>query len=130
ADSPRRVLVVDDNMDAADSTAALLRLLGHTVHTVYDGTSVVDAVRSFRPDVVFLDIGLPGMSGFDVATLLREQPENASLLLVAVTGYGQDEHRRRAREAGFNYHLVKPVDPAELHKLLCQPQELVMPGTE
>jgi PAS domain S-box-containing protein len=124
ADCPRRVLVVDDNVDAAESMATLLHALGHTVKTVHDGPSALEAVRSFRPEVVLLDIGLPGMSGLDVARALRAQPENRDLLLVAVTGYGQEEDRRRSGEAGFQHHLVKPVAPAELCNLLYRLQKV------
>jgi PAS domain S-box-containing protein len=117
----RRVLVVDDNVDAAESVAMLLRLLGHEVETAHDGHTAVEAVQSFRPEVVLLDIGLPGMNGFDVAKVLRAQPENRELVLVAVTGYGQDEDRRRSHEAGFDQHLVKPVSPTTLGNLLAAP---------
>jgi PAS domain S-box-containing protein len=123
--SRRRVLVVDDNVDAAASTAALLRALGHTAHTVHDGPSVLETVRTFRPDVVLLDIGLPGMTGFDVARTLRAQLKNRQMLLVAVTGYGQEEDRRRGRDAGFDHYLIKPVDPAQLCKILSRSQKVV-----
>jgi PAS domain S-box-containing protein len=118
AGSPRRVLVVDDNGDAAESTAILLRQWGYEVKTAPDGPSALEAVRVFRTEIVLLDIGLPGMNGFDVARALREQADREALVLVAVTGYGQDEDRRQAREAGFDYHLVKPVAPASLAELL------------
>ena len=118
AGSPQRVLVVDDNVDAADSAAILLRMLGHEVETAQDGHSALAAVRTFQPQVVLLDIGLPGMSGYDVAKALRAQPENEALVLVAVTGYGQDEDHRLSAEAGFERHLVKPVALAALAELL------------
>jgi PAS domain S-box-containing protein len=110
----RRVLVVDDNVDAAKSIALILRLTGYDVHCVYDGPSALDAAQAYRPDVVVLDIGLPGMSGYEVAERLREQPEFKRVPLVAVTGYGQDEDRRRSKEVGFDHHLTKPVDPSAL----------------
>ncbi|HET6878683.1 MAG TPA: ATP-binding protein [Pirellulales bacterium] len=116
--SSRRVLVVDDNVDAADSMALLLRVQGHEVRTAYDGPTAVEAAIAFRPQVVLLDIGLPRMDGYEVARRLREQfPENG-LALVAVTGYGQDEDRRRTSDAGFDAHLVKPADFAALSNLL------------
>src|SRR5262249_55406724 len=109
ASAPRRVLVVDDNVDAAESTAMLLPFLGHLVEVAYDGPSALFAVRDFQPEIVLLDIGLPGMSGYEVARQLRANPENEGLVLAAVTGYGQDEDVRRSREAGFDYHLTKPL---------------------
>jgi signal transduction histidine kinase/DNA-binding response OmpR family regulator len=109
-----RVLIVDDNMDGARSLAMLLDLIGHEVRTCYDGPSALVEVEEFLPEVVLLDIGLPGMDGFEVARRLREQPANSQTLLVALTGYGQAEDVRRSREAGFNHHLVKPADPEAL----------------
>jgi CheY-like chemotaxis protein len=117
----KRVLVVDDNVDAAESIAMILRLSGYDVRCVYDGPSVLKAAKSYRPDVVVLDIGLPGLSGYDVARELREQPEFRRTPLVAVTGYGQEEDRRRSQEAGFDYHLTKPVDPEVLQAFVARP---------
>lgn len=114
----RRVLVVDDNRDSADSLAMVLELLGHQVQAVNDGPAALDAVSGFRPDVVLLDIGMPGMTGFEVARRLRERPDSAGLRLVALTGYGQDEDRRRTSEAGFDAHLVKPASPESLLPIL------------
>ena len=114
----RRLLVVDDNKDAAESMAMLLELWGHEVVCVYDGHSALEAAARCCPEAVFLDIGLPGMDGYEVAERLRELPQSAEAILVAVTGYGQDEDRRRSRAAGINYHLVKPVAPETLHSLL------------
>jgi PAS domain S-box-containing protein len=114
----RRVLVVDDNVDSAESTAMLLRLWGHEAQTVHDGPSVLRAVREFGPEIILLDIGLPGISGYEVAQQLRSQPEFGALLLAAMTGYGQDEDRRRSREAGFDHHLTKPLDPEKLEALI------------
>jgi CheY-like chemotaxis protein len=113
----RRVLVVDDNVDAAESLAMVLRLMGHDVRTAHDGPSGLAAVKEFQPDVLLLDIGLPGMDGYEVARRLRLMPEGQSIQLVAVSGYGQEEDRRRAQEAGFDQHLTKPVDPASLESL-------------
>ncbi|HET7062697.1 MAG TPA: response regulator [Rudaea sp.] len=107
---PCRALVVDDNADAADSLAMILQLLGHQTQCVSDPYKVVDAVEIFSPQVVFLDIGMPGLSGYDVARLLRSNPASANATLVALTGWGQPEDRRRTEEAGFNHHIVKPAD--------------------
>jgi PAS domain S-box-containing protein len=117
----RKVLVVDDNVDAAESAAMLLRLGGHQVRTVHDGPSVLKAVRDFRPEIILLDIGLPGMTGYEVAKQLRAQPEFESLLLAAMTGYGQDEDKRRSKEAGFDLHLTKPLDPHKLEAIIASP---------
>jgi PAS domain S-box-containing protein len=117
---PQRILVVDDNIDAADSLALLLQLRGHEIRTANHGLRVVDAVNDFQPGVVLLDIGLPGIDGFEVARRLRAIPHGEALLLIALTGYGQEDDRRRTREAGFNYHLTKPADPSVLEKLLEQ----------
>ncbi|HVS38683.1 MAG TPA: ATP-binding protein [Gemmataceae bacterium] len=114
----RRVLVVDDNRDAADSMAVILRAGGHEVATAYDGPSGAAAALEFLPDVVLLDLGLPGMSGYEVAVRLRQEPALRRTLLIAVTGYGQEEDRRRARLAGFDVHLVKPTDPEAINALL------------
>ena len=113
-----RALVVDDNRDAADTLAMMLDLLGHETQRLYDPHAVPDAVEDFRPDVVFLDVGMPGLSGYDLARLLRERPDGDALLLVAVTGWGQPEDRRRTRDAGFDHHLVKPVDTEQLEDLI------------
>jgi PAS domain S-box-containing protein len=115
-----RVLVVDDNRDTADSLAVLLRLLGHDLHTAHDGLEAVQAAATFRPDVVLLDIGLPKMSGYEAARSIRRQPWGEGMTLVAVTGWGQEEDKRRAAEAGFDHHLTKPVDPAALERLLAE----------
>jgi signal transduction histidine kinase/integral membrane sensor domain MASE1/ActR/RegA family two-component response regulator len=112
----RKVLVVDDNVDAAESLAMLLRLQGHTLRTVHDGASVLSAVIEFRPQVLLLDLGLPGKTGYEVAKELRTTGF-ADLVIAAVTGYGQEEDRRKTREAGFDYHLVKPVEPATLEQV-------------
>jgi CheY-like chemotaxis protein/two-component sensor histidine kinase len=111
---PRRVLIVDDNVDSAESLAMLLSLTGHSVRTAHDGPSAIQAARAHWPDVILLDIGLPRMDGYEVARRLRQEPEMAAVMLIAMTGYGQDEDRRKTREAGFDLHLVKPVDADEL----------------
>lgn len=116
--SSRRVLVADDNHDSAESLGMLLELEGHEVQLAYDGQQALDAAASFLPDVMLLDIGLPKMDGFEVATRLRQDRSYDRMLLVAVTGYGTDSDRERARAAGFDHHLVKPVDPRALRELV------------
>jgi len=110
----RRVLVVDDNVDAAESTAAFLRLEGHEVKAVHDGLQALASLKVFDPHVVVLDIGLPGLDGYAVARQLRERGDTSHVLLIALTGYGQKEDRARAAAAGFDYHYVKPADPREI----------------
>ena len=105
-DRPLRVLIVDDNVDAAESMAMLLQLDGHEVLVRHDGDRIVERALAFRPDVALLDIGLPGRSGFDLAIDLRGSPQLEGLKLIAVTGYGQDEDRRRSQESGFHHHLM------------------------
>jgi len=125
--TPRRILVVDDNRDSAESLADLLQLIGHETHTAFDGLAAVGAAAAFQPDVVFLDIGLPKLNGYEAARQIRTQPGGKGLFLVALTGWGQDEDRRRSAEAGFNAHLVKPVDFATLTKLLTKTQPTPVP---
>jgi PAS domain S-box-containing protein len=115
---PLRVLVVDDNEDAAVSLARLLRLFGHATRVAGDGPQALEAAREFRPDVGLLDIGLPGMDGYELARRFRAEPDLAATRLVALTGWGTDEDRRRAREAGFDGHLVKPVAPDDIRAVL------------
>ncbi|MCD6042270.1 MAG: chemotaxis protein methyltransferase CheR [Burkholderiales bacterium] len=110
----RRILVVDDNVDAAESTAAFLRLEGHEVKAVHDGLQALASLKVFDPHVVVLDIGLPGLDGYAVARQLRERGDTSHVLLIALTGYGQKEDRVRAGDAGFDYHFVKPADPREI----------------
>jgi CheY-like chemotaxis protein len=114
----RHILVVDDNRDFADTLGALLETFGHEVRTVYDGSTAMAVAREYRPDAVLLDIGLPEMNGYEVAREVRQAPGLAHVTLVAFTGYGQEEDRRRVREAGFDFHLVKPVEAAELARLI------------
>jgi CheY-like chemotaxis protein/two-component sensor histidine kinase len=113
----RRILVVDDNQDSAESLAVLLRMRGHDVRIAHDGPAALAAARDHGPEAVLLDIGLPGMSGYDVARALRTA-EGARPLLVALTGYGQREDRQRAHDAGFDLHFTKPVDLARLERVL------------
>jgi signal transduction histidine kinase/ActR/RegA family two-component response regulator len=121
---PHRILIVDDNEDGAQSLAMLLELQGNVVATAYDGQEAVKTVSEFHPDVVLLDIGLPTMSGYDTARLMREHPDSRDALIIALTGWGQEEHRRRSREAGFDHHLVKPVDMHVLEGLLASSRPL------
>jgi signal transduction histidine kinase len=114
----RSVLVVDDNVDAADSLALLLEREGHQVFVAYDGRSAVDMHAKHRPDAVVMDIGLPGMDGYDAARTMREAQGSDKLLIIALTGWGQAEDRRRSEAAGFDHHLVKPVMPSEIQALL------------
>ena len=116
--SSRRVVVADDNVDSAESLATLLRLSGHEVRVAYDGLGAFEATTAFKPEVVVLDIGLPGMSGYDVARRIREHPSFGGIMMIAVTGYGQDDDIGRSREAGFDHHLTKPVDIKILRALL------------
>jgi PAS domain S-box-containing protein len=116
----RRVLVVDDNRDAAASLAMMLSLVGHDTRTAHDGLEALELAEAFRPDVILLDIGLPKLNGYDTCRRIREQPWGTEMFIVAVTGWGQEDARRRSQEAGFDHHLVKPVDFAALEKLLAR----------
>jgi signal transduction histidine kinase len=117
---PLRVLVVDDNADAAESLAWLLKQGKHDVRVAHDGRRAVELAQEFRPQAVVLDLGLPELDGYEVARQLRQSDETRGTLLIALSGYGQDEHRRRSSEAGFDYHLVKPVDFAALRRILVE----------
>jgi len=118
--TPRRfrILVVDDNHDSALSLAMMLSIMGHETRTAHDGESAVETAETFLPEVILLDIGLPKLNGYEVAQRIREKPWGASMFLIAVTGWGQDEDRQRSSEVGLNVHMVKPVEPSELEKLL------------
>ncbi len=116
--SRKRILVVDDNEDAAESLAALLSINGHETQLAHDGPDAVTQAERFRPDVVFLDIGMPTLDGYETAKLIRQRAWGRDIVLVALTGWGQSEDRRRSKDAGFNHHLVKPADPAVVEKLL------------
>jgi signal transduction histidine kinase len=113
-----RILIVDDNEDAALSLGMMLKIMGHDTRTAHDGLAAVEAAGLYRPDVVLLDIGLPRLNGYDACRRIREQPWGEGMVLIALTGWGQDEDKRLSKEAGFNFHLVKPLDPAALEKLL------------
>jgi signal transduction histidine kinase len=113
-----RILVVEDNFDAAEAMQLLLTAMGHAVTVVNDGAEAVEVARTLQPDTILLDIGLPGISGYELATLLRGMPETRAARMIAVSGYGQQKDRLRSEAAGFDLHLVKPVDPAQLNELL------------
>src|SRR5262249_47212891 len=113
-----RILIVEDNRDAARTLGALLTRGGPEVQVTHAGTAGVDPARRWGPDVVLSDLGLPEMDGYELALTLRRDPATAAARLIAVSGYGQEDDRRRSAEAGFDLHLVKPVDPVELQKLL------------
>jgi signal transduction histidine kinase len=114
----RRILIVDDSRDGGESLAMLLRVLGAEVALAHSGRSALETVETFKPDVVLLDIGMPGMDGYEVARRIRANPSTRDISLIALTGWGQDEDRRRSVAAGFNHHLVKPADIEQLRQLL------------
>ena len=120
ADVRRRILVVDDNVDSAESMAMMLELSGHDVAMAHDGAEAIELAKEFQPDVAFLDLGMPKLNGYEAARSIREQPWGRQMLLVALTGWGQEDDKRRTREAGFDAHIVKPIDFAALEKLLAQ----------
>ena len=115
---PVRILVVDDNQDSVDSLGLLLKLLGNEVRIAHDGLAAVDLANEFEPRVVLLDIGLPTLNGFEAAKRIRKQPWGKQAVMIAVTGWGEPVDRQRSKEAGFDHHLVKPVDPDVLINLL------------
>jgi CheY-like chemotaxis protein len=116
--SSLRILIVDDNRDGADSLAMMLRNRGDDTRADYDGQEGVDVAGEFQPDVILLDMGLPKLNGYNACRRIREQSEGTGVVLIAVTGWGQDADRRCSHEAGFDHHLVKPVDPQALLKML------------
>ncbi len=118
--TPRRILVVDDNRDAAESLALLLKLAGHETHIAYDGLEAVQAAATLKPEVVLLDIGLPKLNGYEVARRMRARPWSNGMALLALTGWGQEEDRQKSKAAGFDAHIVKPVDLDVLSKLLAE----------
>jgi CheY-like chemotaxis protein len=115
---PLRILVADDHADSADCLARLLQIDGHELRVAYDGPAALAVAASFQPRVILLDIGIPGLTGYEVARCLRERPETKNATLVAITGWAQAEDQRRSKEAGFDYHLLKPLDPESLRRLL------------
>ena len=118
AEVRRRILVVDDNVDSAESMAMMLKLSGHDVAMAHDGAEAIELAKEFQPDVAFLDLGMPKLNGYEAARSIREQPWGRQMLLIALTGWGQEDDKRRTREAGFDAHIVKPIDFAALEKLL------------
>jgi two-component system CheB/CheR fusion protein len=115
---PLRILIVDENVDAARSLGMLCEQMGHDCKYAYDGIAALEAARRLRPDVILLDIGLPGMDGFEVARQLRAEADFRDVLIIAVTGFASDEDRQRSREVGIDHYLVKPADPAFIESLL------------
>jgi CheY-like chemotaxis protein len=114
----RRILVVDDNVDGAAALAATLRASGHEVHIAHDGLSALLSARRMRPEFLVLDLSMKGLDGFQVAILLRADPEFDAMRIIALTGHPEDDYRMRSQKAGINHHLVKPVDPEVLERLL------------
>src|SRR4029450_5843872 len=110
----------DDNVDQADSAAMLMRALGHDVRVAYSGPTALEAAHTYRPDLLLLDIGLPGMDGYEVARRLRQDLSLTDVLVVALTGYGQEADRQQSQKAGIDHHLVKPVGAQELQKILAR----------
>ncbi|MGV3559215.1 response regulator [Larkinella arboricola] len=113
-----RILVVDDNQDSATTLTMLLKLKGNEVHTRYGGRTGLEAAENLHPQVVILDIGMPGMDGYETCRHIRQQPWGKDTVIVALTGYGREEDKRKTQEAGFDGHLIKPVDLASLTQLL------------
>ena len=118
SDSQLRILIVNDNRDAAESMASLLRIHGNDVCTAYEGLQALDVAEDYCPEVILLDLGLPGINGFEVAKQMRLSPVLAGTTIVAITGFGTDNDRRLSKDAGFDYHLVKPVELTALSQLL------------
>ena len=119
----RRILVVDDNTDAANTTSALLKAWGHEVVTVFSGESALKAASDFKPEIILLDIGMPGLSGYDVARELRSESRNNDVVIAAITGYGQESDRQRSLDAGFDYHIIKPPDVNLLAMLIASSRQ-------
>jgi CheY-like chemotaxis protein len=120
AAAKRRILVVDDNENAAKVLGMLLTALGNDVRTTFDGFTAIEMAESFLPEIILLDIGMPKLNGYETARRIREQPWGKNVMLAALTGWGQEEDKRRTREAGFDHHFVKPLEPATLQKLLAE----------
>jgi signal transduction histidine kinase/ActR/RegA family two-component response regulator len=130
AAASRRILIVDDNRDAADSMALLVETAGHSARTAYDGHQALDLASAFVPDVLLLDLGVPGLNGFEIARRIRRQPWGKTVALIAVTGWGQEQDRRRTAEAGFDAHLIKPVGHADLLSALRACGRAARPSSE
>jgi CheY-like chemotaxis protein len=116
----RRILVVDDNKDSAVTLAMILKIMGHDARSAHDGFEAIEIAESFRPEVMFLDIGMPKMNGYETCRRIRQQPWGSSIVIIALTGWGQAEDYRRSKDAGFNHHLVKPVKPPVLRQVLAE----------
>jgi CheY-like chemotaxis protein len=116
--APRRVLIIDDNRDQATSLAMLLELMGHEVKTAFDARTAIGVAARFEPDLAMIDVSMPGMDGNELARRLRQDPSLSTTTLVALTGWGQEADRKRSRDAGFDYHLVKPADIAQVEKII------------
>jgi CheY-like chemotaxis protein len=116
--TPLSALVCDDQRDVADTLSMLLMVSGHSVTTTYSGMQAMSAAERVKPDVAFLDIGLPDVNGYEVASAIRSKPWGSKVVLIAITGYGSDTDKRKAHEAGFNYHFTKPVNYPNLERLL------------
>ncbi len=114
----RRILVADDNDLAASSLGTLLEIMGNEVRIAKDGAEAVEAAQAFEPDLILMDIGMPKLNGYEACKAIREQPWSSKAVLVALTGWGQDEARRRSQESGFTHHMVKPVSPDALEAIL------------
>ena len=120
SESRRRILVADDNADTADSLATILENMGYEVRAAYNCASAVETAEHFRPEVLLLDIGMPGLNGYEAAHYIREEPWGKDAVVVAVTGWGGEADKRQAREAGFDHHLTKPVDPEVIRDLIAK----------
>jgi len=114
----RRILVADDNSDAASSLGMLLEMMGHEVCIVHDGVEAVEKASTFGPDIILLDLGMPQLNGYEACSRIRAQPSNKGTLIVALTGWTQDDKIKRSQQAGFDFHLIKPVELPALEKLL------------
>ena len=119
-DTPLRILVVDDNEDGANSLGQMLQIMGNQVRVAHDGLAAIDAAEDFRPEVILLDIGMPKLNGYDACRRIRKESWGKDTVLIALTGWGQNEDRRRTSEAGFDFHLVKPVESNTLVKVLAE----------
>lgn len=123
-----RILIVDDNRDGADSMAMMLKMMGHQISTAYDGEDAVETAARVAPDVILLDIGLPKLNGYEACRRIRSTRAGKDMVIIAQTGWGQEEDRQRTRDAGFDHHLVKPVEAQDLLKLLASLSELRTAG--
>ena len=118
----RRILIADDNPDAATSLSLLLELMGHITRVVHDGVEAVEVAAGFQPDIILLDIGMPRLNGFEACGRIRAQAANKNIVIAALTGWTQDEKRQRSEEAGFDFYLIKPVEPDALQEVLRDPR--------